>query len=95
MLLFLLNIVSVQCTDKKTLFISKCCSCHKNGGAAMAISPSVNATRQWKRFFKKNKHKRKYKDISALVSKEESDMILSYLIEHAADSKKPQAFGLR
>ena len=95
MLLFMLNNISIQSADKKSLFKNKCCSCHKNGGEAMAISPSINAIKQWKRFFKKNKHKRKYKDISAIVSKEESDEILSYLILHAADSKKPQAFGLR
>ena len=95
LLLLLLSSFPLHSLDKKTLFINKCCSCHKQGGEAIAISPSMNAIIQWKRFFKKNKHKRRYKDISAIVSEEESALILSYLIEHAADSQKPQAFGLR
>jgi hypothetical protein len=92
---FLFSSISLQSFDKKSLFISKCCSCHNVSGEANTISPSMNAVKQWKRFFMKNKHKRKYKDISALISEEESGAILSYLIEHAADSQKPQAFGLR
>ncbi|ETR74032.1 MAG: Cytochrome c [Candidatus Magnetoglobus multicellularis str. Araruama] len=91
----LFSSISLQSFDKKSLFMSKCCSCHNGSGEAKTISPSMNAVKQWKRFFKKNKHKRKYKDISAVVSEAESDAILSYLIEHAADSQKPQAFGLR
>ena len=93
--IFVLSSISLQSFDKKSLFINKCCSCHNVSGVAKTISPSMNAIKQWKRFFMKNKHKRKYKDISALVSEVESGAILSYLIEHAADSQKPQAFGLR
>lgn len=81
-------------STNKSLFVNKCCACH-NDVKASRISPSLSSARQWKRFFQRDKHKRKYKDISEYISSEESDAILSYLIEHAADSLKPQAFGLR
>jgi len=81
--------------EGKFIFESKCLQCHKNGGEANIIAPSINASRQWNRFFKKNKHNRRYKDISSLFSSVELDNVKSYLIEHAADSPKPQAFGLK
>ena len=81
-------------STNKSLYIKKCCSCH-NDEQVNRISPSISSARQWKRFFQRDKHKRKYKDISKFISREESDAILSYLIDHAADSLKPQAFGLR
>ena len=84
-----------DCSEGRTLFENKCLQCHRAGGEANKIAPSMNATKQWNRFFKKKKHNRRYKDISSLFSSVELDSVKSYLIEHAADSPKPQAFGLK
>jgi len=94
-LLLIFNISSSDSLDGETLFKNKCLQCHREGGEAIVIAPSMNASKQWKRFFKKKKHNRRYKDISGLFASDEIEMIQAYLIEHAADSPKPQAFGLK
>jgi len=78
----------------KLLFISKCGSCHKSGGTAPLFAPTKYASKQWDRFFARNKHKRK-KDISGLVASDEIEKIKDYLIDHAADSSQPEAAGLK
>ena len=80
--------------DGETLFKTKCGKCHTKGGSAPIFSPVRYASSQWKRFFQREKHKRK-KDISGVVSEKEITMIKKYLIDHAADSDRPIAAGLR
>ena len=89
------NLSGSEISKGKTIFENKCLQCHHSGGEASVIAPSMNATKQWKRFFKKEKHNRKYKKIDSIFTSNELDYVLSYLIEHAADSPKPQAFGLK
>ncbi|HHC25622.1 MAG TPA: cytochrome c [Desulfobacterales bacterium] len=79
--------------DGEALFNSKCGKCHTNGKSPV-FAPVKYASSQWERFFKRNKHERK-KDISEEVSEEEADAIKKYLIDHAADSDRPIAAGLR
>lgn len=78
----------------KALFVSKCGQCHKSGGSAPVFAPTKYASKQWDRFFKRNKHKRK-KDISSIVKESEAELIKQYLIDHAADSSQPEAAGLK
>ena len=78
----------------KSLFISKCGQCHKSGGIAPVFAPTKYASRQWERFFSRNKHKRK-KDISGMINQSQLDKIQDYLIDHAADSSQPEAAGLK
>lgn len=92
--LFLLCPISYSGTDGETLFISKCGKCHKKGGESPVFGPVKYASSQWERFFRRNKHKRK-KDISNEVSAEEIVLIKKYLTDHAADSDRPIAAGLR
>ena len=80
-------------TDGETLFDMKCGKCHARGNAT-AFGPVKYASVQWERFFKRNKHGRK-KDISQEVSEEEIKQIKKYLVDHAADSDRPIAAGLR
>ena len=75
-------------------FISKCGQCHKSGGEAPVFAPNKYASKQWKRFFARNKHKRK-KDISGIVTADDVKKIQEYLIDHAADSSQPEAAGLK
>jgi len=79
---------------EKELFISKCGQCHKTGGEGPLFSANKYASRQWKRFFARNKHKRK-KDISGLISADDQETIKNYLMKHAADSSQPEAAGLK
>lgn len=80
--------------EGKLLFISKCGQCHKSGGSAPLFAPTKYASKQWDRFFARNKHKRK-KDISGLLKADEIEKIKNYLIDHAADSSQPEAAGLK
>ncbi|MBF0102569.1 MAG: cytochrome c [Desulfobacterales bacterium] len=80
--------------DGESLFVDKCGSCHKNGGEAQIFAPVKYASSQWDRFFQQDKHKRK-KDISTLIELSELNTIKQYLIDHAADSDRPIAAGLR
>ncbi|MDM8548847.1 cytochrome c [Desulfobacterales bacterium HSG2] len=80
--------------DGETLFKMKCGKCHTKGGGAPIFAPVKYASSQWKRFFQREKHKRK-KDISSDVSEKEIALIKEYLIDHAADSDRPIAAGLR
>ena len=80
--------------DGKALFVSKCGSCHKNGGEASVFAPTKSASTQWERFFDANKHAR-IKDIGSLVTPDESAAIKEYLKAHAADSDQPEAIGLK
>jgi len=86
--------VPAGAADGKSVFISKCGSCHKSGGEAKVFAPTKYASIQWDRFFNRDKHKRK-KDISADVTAAEIEAVKTYLINHAADSDQPEAVGLR
>jgi len=79
---------------EKELFVAKCGQCHKSSGSAPLFAPNKYASSQWKRFFKRKKHKRK-KDISKIVSPADQKLILKYLVEHAADSSQPEVAGLK
>ncbi|MCP4049683.1 MAG: cytochrome c [bacterium] len=92
--LFLCQPDSYSGQDGETLFNTKCCKCHKKDGTAPLFGPVKYASSQWERFFTRNKHKRK-KDISNEVSAEEVATIKKYLIDHAADSDRPIAAGMR
>ncbi|MBF0103327.1 MAG: cytochrome c [Desulfobacterales bacterium] len=96
--LFIIGIFTVSSMlyslDGESLFVEKCGSCHKNGGEAPVFAPVKYASSQWERFFQQDKHKRK-KDISALIELSDINAIKKYLIDHAADSDRPIAAGLR
>lgn len=91
---FLPKPVPADGADGEALFQSKCGQCHKSGGDVPVFAPVKYASIQWERFFKRNKHKRK-KDISDIVTPEETEAIKLYLMDHAADSDRPIAAGLR
>jgi len=76
------------------VYKSKCGKCHTSGGEAPVFSPVKFASSQWDRFFSRNKHARK-KDISSELSAEELKAVQKYLMDHAADSDRPVAAGLR
>ncbi|MBN1931620.1 MAG: cytochrome c [Desulfobacterales bacterium] len=81
--------------DGEALFKTKCAGCHANGsGVAQSFAPVKYASSQWERFFERNKHERK-KDISKEILPEEIKLIKNYLINHAADSDRPIAAGLK
>lgn len=80
--------------DGQALFQEKCAACHGTSKEAPPIGPVKYAAVQWERFFTRQKHKRK-KDISNLVNKEELSAIKQYLKDHAADSDRPVAAGMR
>jgi len=92
--LMLLWIPDVIASDGRSIYFNKCGSCHQEGGDVKAFAPSKYASTQWRRFFRRNKHKRK-KDISELFTKDELEKVKTYLIRHAADSDQPEAVGLK
>ncbi len=77
----------------ESLFIQKCGECHKQGEAPV-FAPVKYASSQWERFFERKKHRRKA-DIGNHITDEEISQIKTYLINHAADSDRPIAAGLR
>ncbi len=80
--------------DGEILFSNKCGACHANGKRAPAIAPVKFAAIQWERFFYREKHQRK-QDIRKLITPEERSTIQRYLMEHAADSDRPIAAGMK
>ncbi len=80
--------------DGESLFKSGCGQCHAGGKNAPDFAPVKFAEVQWKRFFKRNKHKRKA-DISDKVCRKKIPLIEQYLVDHAADSDRPIAAGIR
>lgn len=97
LLFFCINVQSpmAYALDGETLFQTKCAGCHaSSGGVAQSFSPVKYASSQWERFFKRNKHQRK-KDTSKEILPEEIELIKNYLINHAADSDRPIAAGLK
>jgi len=81
-------------SNGRNIYLNKCGSCHQEGGDVEVFAPSKYASTQWRRFFRRNKHRRK-KDISELFTTEEMEMVKNYLITHAADSDQPEAVGLK
>ncbi|KPA16114.1 cytochrome CBB3 [Candidatus Magnetomorum sp. HK-1] len=81
-------------SNGREVFLNKCGSCHQENGDVKAFAPSKYASTQWRRFFRRNKHKRK-KDISELFTESELKDVMEYLIRHAADSDQPEAVGLK
>jgi mono/diheme cytochrome c family protein len=92
-MVFLFRPNSYSGLDGEKLFTAKCGKCHASGSAPV-FSPVKYASSQWERFFEKDKHKRK-KDISQEVTAEELEAIKQYLVDHAADSDRPVAAGLK
>jgi TRAP-type C4-dicarboxylate transport system substrate-binding protein len=78
--------------DAGALFIQKCGECHKNNKKVKTFTPARYTSAQWRRFFDKNKHRRK-KDISQLITSEEISDIKMYLISHSKDSVEPDVVG--
>jgi TRAP-type C4-dicarboxylate transport system substrate-binding protein len=78
--------------DAGALFIQKCGACHRNNKKIKTFTPSRYTSAQWRRFFDKNKHRRK-KDISQLITSEEISDIKMYLISHSKDSAEPDVVG--
>ncbi len=76
----------------KYLFKAKCKECHKTELADKTVTPITYTQAQWKRFFEKNKHKRK-KDISDLFTPADLIDIQRFLIDHASDSDQPETCG--
>jgi len=93
-LLLLIWYPCLYSAGSEELFNMKCGKCHTQGGTAPVFAPVKYASSQWNRFFARDKHKRK-KDISDIISKQEIELIKEYLINHAADSDRPIAAGLR
>ncbi len=88
------SISMVRADAGKNVFTNKCCSCHRAGGEAAAVSPSKYAGIQWQRFFDKNKHAKK-KDIQDQFSPADLAEVKDYLVSHAADSDQPETLGVR
>ncbi|MFZ5569595.1 MAG: c-type cytochrome [Thermodesulfobacteriota bacterium] len=80
--------------DGEQLFYGKCGACHAEGGKAPVMAPVKFAAVQWERFFSREKHQRK-QDIHQLITPEERSKIQQYLMEHAADSDRPIAAGMK
>ena len=80
--------------DGKAVFGGKCLECHGVSGKGGKVLPGKYAVRQWQRFFSEDRHARKL-DIRSRFTQDELDAVLEYLTEHAADSEKPEAAGLR
>ena len=87
----LLCAVPVLAGDGARLFVSKCGSCHKRGGAAAPVNPADKAAVVWGKYFRRNRHD---VDLSDRISDAEMDDILAYLKAHAADSDKPEAAAI-
>ena len=90
----LLGTDSALAQSGEALFKQKCANCHNPEGTAEIISPAKFAGVQWERYFKRNRHERKL-PIADLFSKEEIELILEYLKDHAADSDQPISAGVR
>lgn len=76
------------------LFYNNCLKCHR--AKNQVIAPVDKASSQWRRFFKRNKHQRRYKiDLSPIVSEMGLKKIIDFLIDHASDSDQPQVAGMR
>jgi len=73
------------------LFVSKCGSCHKRGGAASPVNPADKAAIVWGKYFRRGRHNI---DLSDKINEAEMDEILEYLKDHAADSDKPEAAAI-
>lgn len=93
-ILSLLKPVVSFSADGEALFETKCLSCHSKKGEVRIVAPVKYAAIQWERFFKKEKHRRK-KEISHLMSQQEKNKIMQYLVNHAADSDRPIAAGVK
>ena len=93
-ILFMYLIPHTWGVNGREIYFSKCGACHKNDGQASSFAPTKYASTQWKRFFKRNKHKRK-KNIDSIFTKEEITLVQDYLVKHAADSDQPEAVGLK
>lgn len=83
-------------SEGKELFKSKCVSCHSSAEVSKPIQPVDKVSFQWKHFFKRKKHKRRYKiNLKDKMTKGEQKQILNYLVNHASDSDLPEIIGER
>jgi len=57
----------------------------------LSLNPAKKAAMQWERIFKSKRKMKRYKIYK--ISDKEKKILKEYLIEHAADSDKPQFAG--
>ncbi len=92
--IFILGVSPVYGGPGKEMFAQKCLNCHINSEETEVVNPVDKASMQWRRFFKRHKHNR-FKDISELLTPEDKQQILEYLVDHASDSDQPEIAGVR
>lgn len=85
---FFLSLLPVagSAADGETLFIGKCGSCHKRGGQAAPVNPADKAGRVWEKYFKRGRH-----PVDLGMSDSDLQLVVKYLVDHAADSDQPAA----
>ena len=84
----LLSTSALMAASGQSLFIEKCASCHKNGGAAAPVNPADKAAIVWDKYFKRGRHPVALED---KMSEADLESVKDYLMKHAADSDQPEA----
>ncbi len=74
-----------------SLFLMKCGGCHKKGGEAAPVNPADKAGVVWKKFFKRGRHR---VELSDHMTSDDLENVIDYLVDHAADSDKPEAAAI-
>lgn len=86
---------TVSAATGQELFYNTCLQCHQSK-ISHEVAPVDKASTQWRRFFKRKKHKRRHKvDLSPIYTRADLKKILDFLIDHASDSDQPQVAGTR
>ncbi|OIP45584.1 MAG: hypothetical protein COZ12_04540 [Deltaproteobacteria bacterium CG_4_10_14_3_um_filter_60_8] len=73
------------------MFITKCGGCHKKGGEAAPVNPADKAGVVWDKFFKRERHP---VNISGSIAAGDLEIVVQYLVAHAADSDQPEAAAI-
>ncbi len=85
----------------KDLFKEKCRVCHQEKEGQKSVSPSDLIQKQWETFFEKDFEKihrdlktpKDEKPFFEFITKEELEAIKKFIIEHAADTERPETCG--
>lgn len=90
-----LIMAEAQGDDKKgkALFKESCKSCHAKDGEGGEVSPLTKTMSQWERYFKKGTHNNKTEKLEDLVPADQLIHLLTFLVNHAADSDQPETCG--
>jgi cytochrome c5 len=80
-------------TRGKFFFKKNCKTCHVAGKAGGVVTPLTKTQAQWKQYFQDGKHNKGTEQLSKILTPDQIQDVLAFVVAHASDSPQPETCG--